>query len=36
VARTFLMVALVIALGYVVLLFTNEFLRDSRIDTCRA
>jgi len=27
------MVALVIALGYFVLLFTNEFLRDSRIDT---
>ncbi len=33
VARTFLVVAIAVALGYVALLFTNEFLRGSRVDT---
>lgn len=32
-ARTFLVLAIAVALGYVALLFTNEFLRGSRVDT---
>lgn len=33
VARTFLVVAVIVALGYVALLFTNDYLRGSRVDT---
>jgi len=33
VAQTFLVVTIAVALGYVALLFTNEFLRGSRVDT---
>ncbi|MDQ3492356.1 MAG: hypothetical protein M3452_03730 [Chloroflexota bacterium] len=33
VARTFLVVAVIVALGYVALLFANEYLRASRIDS---
>jgi len=33
VVRTFLVLAIAVALGYVALLFTNEFLRGSRVDT---